>query len=158
MSLTHYPSWPSPRSHRSATGPRSQQTTFRAKTHQQAQRELARLAACAAPVRPATPVRPVDSAGQAGGYSSRTTSVPESLSDFSRPWNKKHPQNTTCKDGKPYTKPNKTTPNRPRIDQQHQDPMHTSQEVHPRKIPQVARTGQTGQEHRSDWCNLGSSG
>jgi hypothetical protein len=31
------------------------------------------------------PVRPVDSAGQAGGYSSRTTSVPESLSDFSRP-------------------------------------------------------------------------
>jgi hypothetical protein len=25
---------------------------------------------------------------QAGGYSSRTTSVPESLSDFSRPWNK----------------------------------------------------------------------
>jgi hypothetical protein len=24
---------------------------------------------------------------QAGGYSSRTTNVPESLSDFSRPWN-----------------------------------------------------------------------
>jgi hypothetical protein len=36
-------------------------------------------------VRPVTPVRPVDSAGQAGGYSSRTTSVPESLNDFSRP-------------------------------------------------------------------------
>jgi hypothetical protein len=34
------------------------------------------------------PVRPVDSAGQTGGYSSRTRSVPESLSDFSRPWNK----------------------------------------------------------------------
>jgi hypothetical protein len=31
------------------------------------------------------PVRPVDSAGQAGGYNSRTTSIPESLSDFSRP-------------------------------------------------------------------------
>jgi hypothetical protein len=31
------------------------------------------------------PVRPVDSAGQTGGYNSRTTSVPESLSDFSRP-------------------------------------------------------------------------
>jgi hypothetical protein len=41
-----------------------------------------------APLRPVTPVRPVDSAGQAGGYSNRTTSVPESLSDFSRPWNK----------------------------------------------------------------------
>jgi hypothetical protein len=38
-----------------------------------------------APVRPVTPVRPVDRAGQAGGYSSRTTNVPESLNDFSRP-------------------------------------------------------------------------
>jgi hypothetical protein len=28
-SPTHYPSWPSPRSHWSATGPRNQQTTFR---------------------------------------------------------------------------------------------------------------------------------
>jgi hypothetical protein len=34
----------------------------------------------------------VDSAGQAGGYSSRTTHVPESLSDFSRPWNKNTPK------------------------------------------------------------------
>jgi hypothetical protein len=41
-----------------------------------------------APVRPVTPVRPVDSAGQAGGYNSCRTNVPESLSDFSRPWNK----------------------------------------------------------------------
>jgi hypothetical protein len=39
-----------------------------------------------------TRVRPVDSAGQAGGYSSRTTSVPERLSDFSRPWNKNTPK------------------------------------------------------------------
>jgi hypothetical protein len=39
-------------------------------------------------MRPVTLVRLVDSAGQAGGYSSRTTSVLESLSDFSRPWNK----------------------------------------------------------------------
>jgi hypothetical protein len=90
----HYPSWPSPRSHGSATGPRNQQTTFRAKTHQHAQRKLARLAACAASVRPMAcvgqtgdtgqtggqsrsdrwtePVRPVDRAGQAGGYNSRT--------------------------------------------------------------------------------------
>jgi hypothetical protein len=34
----------------------------------------------------------VDSAGQAGGYSSRTTNVPESLSDFSRPYNKNTPK------------------------------------------------------------------
>jgi hypothetical protein len=39
-----------------------------------------------------TPVRPVDRAGQAGGYSSRTTNVPESLSDFFRPWNKNTPK------------------------------------------------------------------
>jgi hypothetical protein len=45
-----------------------------------------------APVRPVTPVGPVDRAGQAGGSSSRTTSVPESLSDFSRPWNKNIPK------------------------------------------------------------------
>jgi hypothetical protein len=89
---THYPSWPNPRSHWSATGPRNQQTTFRAKTHQHAQRKLARLAACAAPVRPVTPVRPVDRAGQAGGYNSRITSVPESLSDFSRLWKKNTPK------------------------------------------------------------------
>jgi hypothetical protein len=30
----------------------------------------------------------VNRAGQASGYNSRTTSVPESLNDFSRPWNK----------------------------------------------------------------------
>jgi hypothetical protein len=30
--------------------------------------------------------------GQAGGYISRTTNVPESLSDFSRPWNKNTPK------------------------------------------------------------------
>jgi hypothetical protein len=69
----NYPSWSS------ATDPRNQQTTFRAKTHKHAQRKLARLAACA------TPVRLVNRAGQAGGYSSCTTNVPESLSDFSRP-------------------------------------------------------------------------
>jgi hypothetical protein len=98
-SPTHYPRWPSPHSHWSATGPRNQQTTFRTKTRQNAQRKLARLAACAAPVRqmacagqPVTPVRPVDSAGQAGGCSNRTRNIPESLSDFSRPWNKNTPK------------------------------------------------------------------
>jgi hypothetical protein len=45
-----------------------------------------------APVRPVTPVRPVDRAGQTGGYNSRTTSVPESLSDLSRPWDKNTPE------------------------------------------------------------------
>jgi hypothetical protein len=157
-SLTHYSSWPSPRSHWSATGPRNQHTTFRAKTHQLAQRKLARLAACAAPVRPVTPVRPVDSAGQAGGYNSRTTSVPESLSDFSRPCNKNTPKT------QPAQKENSTQ----NLTKQHQTDQeltsstktqrHTSQAVHPRQITQVTHTGQTGQEHQSDRCSLGSSG
>jgi hypothetical protein len=38
------------------------------------------------------PYRPVDRAGQADGYSSHTTNVPESLNDFSRPWSKNTPQ------------------------------------------------------------------
>jgi hypothetical protein len=68
-----------------------------------------------------TPVRLVVRAGQAGGYNSNT-SFPESLSDFSRPWNKNTSKNTTCKEEEPFTNPSKTTPNRLRTDQQHHDP------------------------------------
>jgi hypothetical protein len=94
-------------------------------------------------VRPMTPVRPVDSAGQTSGSISRTTSVPESLSDFSRPWNKNTPKNTTCTEGKPFTKPNKTTPNRPRTDQQYQDPKTHESRSSPKANP-------TSVLHRSD--------
>jgi hypothetical protein len=96
-----------------------------------------------APVRPVTPVRPADRAGQVGGYSSRTTSVPKSLSDFSRPWNKTTPKNTTCTEGKTYTKPNKTTPNIPRTDQQHQYPKTHESSNSPEANP-------TKDLHRSD--------
>jgi hypothetical protein len=54
-----------------------------------------------APVRLVTPVRPVDSAGQAGGYSNRTTRGPESLSDFYRPWNKTTPKTQPARDENP---------------------------------------------------------
>jgi hypothetical protein len=100
-SPTHYSSWPSPRSHWSATGPRNQQTTFNfepnlTNTHSGNLHGLFpvlhRSNRWPAAVRPVTPVRPVDRAGQASGYNSRTTSVPESLSDFSRPWNKNTPK------------------------------------------------------------------
>jgi hypothetical protein len=47
------------------------------------------------------PVRPVDKAGQVGDYSSRTTSVPESLSDFSRSWNKNTPKTQPALKEKP---------------------------------------------------------
>jgi hypothetical protein len=71
-----------------------------------------------APVRPVTPIRPMDRAGQAGGYNSRTTNGLGSLSDFSRPWNRNTPKKTTCKEEEPFTKPNKTTPNLPKTNQQ----------------------------------------
>jgi hypothetical protein len=47
----NYPSWSRQRSHWSFTGPRNQQTTFRAKTHQHTQWKHTRLAAYATPVR-----------------------------------------------------------------------------------------------------------
>jgi hypothetical protein len=104
------------------------------------------------------PVRPVDRAGQASGYSIHTTNVPESLSDFSRPWNK-----NTLKTQPAWTK--NPTENQPKHLQNFQEltstdttHRHTDSATHLRKIPQRAHTGQTGQEHRSDRCNLGSSG
>jgi type II secretory pathway component PulJ len=140
MSLTHYPSWPSPRSHWSATGPRNQRTTFRAKTHQHAQRKLARLAVCAAPV------RPVDRAGQAGGqsqsgrWSSRTTSVPESLSDFSRPWNKNTPKTQPARKENPTQSLSKQLQTDQEQTSNTTAQRHTSPAVHPRQIPQRVHT------------------
>jgi hypothetical protein len=111
-----------------------------------------------APVRPVTPVRPVDKAGQAGGYSSRTTNVPESLSDFSRPWNKNIPKTQPAqKENRTQNLTNQLQTNQ-ELTSSTKTQRHTSQAVHPRQIPQVIRTGQTGQEHRSDRCSLGSSG
>jgi hypothetical protein len=95
----NYQSWSRPRSHRSATGARNQHTTFRVKltnTHSGNLHYLLpvlhRSDRWPAPIRPVTPVGPVDRAGQAGGYSIRTTSIPESLSDVSRPWNRNTPK------------------------------------------------------------------
>jgi hypothetical protein len=161
-SPTHYPSWPSPRSHWSATGPSNQQTTFRTKTHQNALRKLVRLAACAALVRSMACAgqtgdtgQTVESASWAGGYNSHTTNIPESLSDFSRPWNKNTPKTQPARKENSTQNLNKTTTNRPRTDQQH----HTRVKQFTRgKSHKWLMTGQTGQEYRSDRCNLGSSG
>jgi hypothetical protein len=104
------------------------------------------------------PVRLVDSAGQASGYSSRTTSVPESLSDFSRPWKKNTPKTQPAQ----KENPTQSQAKQPQTDQELTSSTttqrHMSPAVHPRQIPQVVRTGQTGQEHQLDRCNLGSSG
>jgi hypothetical protein len=122
------------------------------------QPELHRSYRWPAPVRPVTPVRPVDRVGQAGGYSSCTTSVPESLSDFSRPWNKNTPKT------QPARKENRTQSLAKQIqtDQEQTSSTttqrHTSQAVHLRQIPQVAYTGQTGHTHRSDRSKPGQLG
>jgi hypothetical protein len=111
-----------------------------------------------APIRSVRPVRPVDSAGQAGSYSSRTTHVPESLSDFSRPWNENTPKTQPARKENPTQNLTKQLQTDQELTSSTKTQRHTSQAIHPRQIPQVTRTGQTGQEHRSDRCSLGSSG
>jgi hypothetical protein len=120
-SPTHYPSWPSPRSYWSATGPRNNKQPSEPKltnTHNGNLHGLLpvlhRSDRWPTPVRPVTPVRLVDRAGQVGGCSNHTTTGPESLSIFSRPCNKNTPKTQPAR--KDYTKPNKRTPNRPRTD------------------------------------------
>jgi hypothetical protein len=111
-----------------------------------------------APVRLVTPGRPVDRAGQAGGYSSRITNVPGSLSDFSRPYNRNTPKTQPARKKNPSQSQAKhfqnsqelTAPTRPK------DPR--VKQITRVKFPQRDHTGQTDQEHLSDrWC-LGSSG
>jgi hypothetical protein len=108
-----------------------------------------------APVRPVTLVRPVTSVRP---VDSRTTSIPESLNDFSWPWNRNTPKIQIAR----KENPTQNLTNQLQTDQEltssTKTQRHTSQAVYPRQIPQVARTGQTVQEHRSDRCSLGSSG
>jgi hypothetical protein len=56
----------------------------------------------------------VDSAGQVGGYNSRTTSVPESLSDFSSSRNK----NTTKAQAAQKEKPTQNLSRQHQIDEE----------------------------------------
>jgi hypothetical protein len=111
-----------------------------------------------APVKPVTPVRPMACAGKAGGYSSRTTSVPESLSDLSRSWNKNTPKTQPARKENPTQSLAKQLQTNQELTSSTTTQGHTSQAVHPRQIPQVAYTGQTGHAHRSDRSSLGSSG
>jgi hypothetical protein len=81
------------------------------------------------------PVRPVDRAGQAGGYSNRTISIPESLSDFSRPWNKNTPKTQPTWKENPTLNPAKKLQTNQELTSSTKTQRHTSQEVHPRQIP-----------------------
>jgi hypothetical protein len=99
------------------------------------------------PDRPVTPVRPVDKADQAGGCSSRTTSVPESPSDFSRPWNKNTSKTQPVKKKNPTQSLTKHLQTCQELTSNNTTQRRTDQVVHPRQIPQRAHNSQ---EHRSD--------
>jgi hypothetical protein len=161
----NYSSWPRPRSHWSASGPRNQHKAFRTKTHQHAQQKFARLATCAlhrsdrwpapvrmvTPVRPVTPIRPVDRAGQAGDYNSHTTNIPGSLSDSSRPWNRNTPKIQPARKKNPTQSLAKQLQNCQELTSINSTQRHTNQAIHLRQILQRGHTDQTGQEHRSHW-------
>jgi hypothetical protein len=95
-------------------------------------------------------VRPVNSTGQVSGYRSRTTNIPGSLSDSSRPW-KKPPPKHNCNKGKPLPKPSKTTPKSQELTSRTTGQNHTNKAVPRDKsyqglapIRPVKSTGQTG--------------
>jgi hypothetical protein len=108
------------------------------------------------------PVRPVDSAGQAGGYSRRTTHIPESLSDFSRIWNKNTPKTQPTRKESPTQNLTKQLQTDQELTSSTETQRHTSQVVHSREIPQVTCTGQTGvawvaRDEQHPWVNSSKS-
>jgi deoxyribodipyrimidine photolyase len=92
----------------------------------------------------------VNSADHAGANSSRTTSVPESFSDFSRPWNKntlktqparkKNPTENLAKQTQPNQELTSNTKTHTRVKQFTQGKSHKW--LAPVRL--VHRTGQTG--------------
>jgi hypothetical protein len=95
-------------------------------------------------------VRPVSTNGQAGGYSSHTTNVPESLSDFSRPWNKDTLKTQPAQKKNPTQSLARQHQNGQKLTNNSTTQRQTDQATHPRQNPQRAHTGQTGQKRRSD--------
>jgi hypothetical protein len=147
MSLTHYPSWPRPRSHWSATGPRNQQPTSRTRERSGTQpRALLTYTGQAGEhhrsdrsllVKPGnfhkttpTPVRPVQLADQIGS-SQETPNLPSRPTELQTDSNSKQQQH-------------KTTTN--------------SHKRSPEQNPTGVCTGQIGERHQSDRCDLSSSG
>jgi hypothetical protein len=104
-----------------------------------------------APVRPVTPVRPVATAAAQQVFQ-RAPATSLGL------WKKNTPKTQSARKENPTQSLLKHLQTDRELTRSTKTQRHTSQAVHPRQIPQVACTGQTGQEHRSDRCNLGSSG
>jgi hypothetical protein len=77
----------------------------------------------------------VDRAGQAEGYNSCTTNVPENLSDFSRPWNKSTPKTQPAKKEKPTENLAKQLQADQELTSNTTTQRHMSKAAHPRQIP-----------------------
>jgi hypothetical protein len=112
-----------------------------------------------------TPVRPLDIAGQDGGCSNCTTTVPESLSDFSRPWNQNTPKTQPARKKNPSQTQAEHLQNRQEQTSTNTTQKHTDSATHPRQIPKRAQpvrpvksTGQTGvtwaaRDEQNPWVN-----
>jgi hypothetical protein len=138
-SPTHYQGWSSPRSHWSATGPRNQHTTFQPENATEHQTSS-----------------PLTNTGQIGEHHRSDRSLLVKLGNFhrkalhrsdrSQPESPKTPNRPTELQTDPNSKQlqHKTTANTPRRS--------------PKQKPNRGCTSQTGERHRSDWCDLGFSG
>jgi hypothetical protein len=148
----NYPSWPRPRSHWIGVllvlG--TNNWTNWTKTPN-TQLKTAQPGVCATPVRPMIPIRPVDFTGQVSDTQRMHNEVLGIISDFSRPWNKNHLQNSNCWGRKTFTNPSQTLQNLPRTDQQ-----HLSYKTH--KPGSSPEENPTRALHRLDWSSLGNSG
>jgi hypothetical protein len=86
----------------------------------------------------------VGKAGQAGGCSNCTTNVPESLSDFSRPWNKETPKTQPARKKNPTQNLAKQLQTDQELANNNMTQRHMSEATQPRQIPQKAHTSQVG--------------
>jgi hypothetical protein len=120
---------------------------------------------------PATPVRPMACADQTGDISQTGgkswsgrwlqqshNNVPESLVDFSRPWNKNTPKTQPMRKKNPTQSLAKQHQTGQELTSNNTTQRHTDQANHPRHIPQKANTGQTGhawaaRDEQHPWVN-----
>jgi hypothetical protein len=145
-SSTDYPNRPSPRSHWSATEPRNQ------------------LLASQTRERSGTPTSsPLTNTGRTGEQHRSDRSLLVKLGDFHR--KAPHRSNRCNTPVRPVSARKPKTPNRPtelQTDPNSKQLQHRTTTNTPRRSPEQKHkrgcTGQTGERHRSDRCDLGFSG
>jgi hypothetical protein len=85
----------------------------------------------------------IDDNGQAGGYISRTTNVPKSLSDFSRPWNKDTPKTQPARKKNPTQNLAKQLQTGQELTNNRTSQKHTDQATHLKQICHMDLPGPT---------------